>query len=184
MDNIIELIIFLFIVYSIFSSFFGKKKPQQKPQSEIPRNRPTEGVPKRTSSRQDSIETLEELFGFKLPKTDDEFPQYKQTSTKQTETTSWDPEQEFRTKVSQRETKVNQQVEKPLPNINYDKLDLLEARSKRKFVKPSIKTSEQKKEFLPNARAKDIRKKLENPATIREMILISEILNKPKALRR
>lgn len=99
MDNIIELIIFLFIVYSIFSSFFGKKKPQQKPQSEIPRNRPTEGVPKRTSSRQDSIETLEELFGFKLPKTDDEFPQYKQTSTKQTETTSWDPEQEFRTKV-------------------------------------------------------------------------------------
>jgi len=181
MDNIIEIIVFLFIIYSIFGSFFGKKKTQQKNNNRIPGNNPTEGVPKRTSSRQDNLETLEELFGFKLPRTEDPFPQQQSTKNSNSESNTWDPEKEFYTKLNVREKSTKKPVEKSIPNISFDKLNPIELRKKKQIVKPETRKKE--KSFYHN-RSSDIRKKVNNPESIKEFIIISEILNKPKALRR
>ena len=52
------------------------------------------------------------------------------------------------------------------------------------FQEPTLITNEVKKvTYKVNKRADDIRKKLSDPNKIRELILINEILNKPKALR-
>lgn len=179
MDNIIEIVVFFFIIYSILSSFLGKKK---KSPYKVPDNQ-TGDVKQKTSPNRESIETLEELFGFKFPKTEDEFPTA-QTKSKpeRIENISWDPEKDFQQKISKRESFSNRNIEKTVPDINYDKTPSYTSASKRKISKTDVKQTKAK--IVENKKVIEIRKKLAEQNSIKEAIILSEILNKPKALRR
>lgn len=184
MDNIFELIIFFFVIYSILSSLFGKKK--KKPQTEQ-RKKPVqyrskpEPQQRTQTSQQSNKDILEELFGFKIPQPESE-PQSSRSEkyNENLEYSSWDPEKEFEKKVKQRESIEYRNIEKDIPDINYDKVASLE---KKQIVK--TKSSVQAYEAIKstNKRAAGLRKKLNNPESFRDLFIVSEIINKPKALR-
>lgn len=166
MDNAFEYVIILFFIFSILQSILGKKKKEQKNAenssgAEVPR-------PQRRNTQ-----TLEDLFGINLPKTPDyesdikyEFPEKKPSVT-------WDPASEFRD--------IHGTLPKPIPDIDFDKPQSKSFVEQKRTEMAQINYEQIK---VTNKLADSIRSKLKNPQSIREIILISEILNKPRALRR
>jgi len=172
MDNIFQLLIFLFVIYTIINSLFGKKKPQR-PQNNSPRNETGEAETKTSPQPQYSSTTdiLQDLFGFKIPKSGDEYenlPQRNYPGNLEIDL----PEIE----------KVSDPEKRNIPDINYDKLISLETQQTKTLSdEPHIAYEVG---FSFNRRTMDIKQKIKNPASLRELYLISEIINKPKALRR
>ncbi|MDQ7816048.1 MAG: hypothetical protein RDU14_03420 [Melioribacteraceae bacterium] len=185
MDNIIEIIIFFFVIYSVLGSLFGKKKrqnkqPQQqkrKPAPTYSRRVPETSVPKKPSSQ----DILEELFGMKLPRTEENSGYSDKRQDDNLEYQSWDPQKDFEKKVAQKEKYGYRNIEKKIPDINYDKITALENAQKKINSAKSVLAYTEKKKI--DKRTSEIKKKLRDPRTIRDLYLISEILNKPKALR-
>jgi hypothetical protein len=183
MDNLFELIIFFFVIYSIISSLFGKKKKPQTQQRKKPvqyRSKP-EVDTKTSTAKPSNKDILEELFGFKIPQPETE-PQSTRNEKydENLEYSSWDPEKEFDKKVKQRESVEYRNIEKDVPDINYDKEVSLE---KKKLTRPKSVFQEYETIKKINKKAIGLRNKLRNPETFRDMFIISEIINKPKALR-
>lgn len=172
MDDIIRLIVFFFILYSIFGSFFGKKKKEQRTQKQFPQGGTGE-VKQKTSPQPQytAADILQDLFGVKLPKTDDEYD-FPQRTNQQTDLEDNLPEQLKHTETEGR----------IIPDINYDKLPSLEVQ--QNVTVPVEKEIVYEPAPLFNKRTIELKKKIKNPATLKELYLISEILNKPKALRR
>ncbi|MGK9368978.1 hypothetical protein ACSSWA_08745 [Melioribacter sp. Ez-97] len=84
--------------------------------------------------------------------------------TQNEDTISWDPEKEFddyKEPVKATQTKKETEFINPVKKVNGT------------YQKKTVRT-----------KADSIRKKMKNPQTIRELYIISEILNKPKAFRR
>jgi hypothetical protein len=184
MDNIIEIIVFFFVIYSILSSILGKKKPQQKknqqqykspvPQRKSPSAKP---VPSQTSSQ----DILEELFGIKVPKPEEETGYNKQIPNENLEYQSWDPEKDFEKKVKQKDKYEKGNIEKDLPDVNYDKFTTLETTKKKVKVADPIIFKDKREVYN---RSTEVKRKLKTQKTLRELFLISEILSKPRAFRR
>jgi hypothetical protein len=187
MDNLFEIIIFFFVIYSVLGSLFGKKKQQntqkqnqqhrRKPSPTYSRKVPETSVPKKPSSQ----DILEELFGMKLPKTEKDTGYSERSSNDNLEYMSWDPQKDFEKKVEQKEKYEYRNIEKKIPDINYDKIAALEVEQKRIKSAQSVYAYTAKKKI--DRRTSEIKNKLRDPRTIRDLYLISEILNKPKALR-
>ncbi|MGK9475970.1 hypothetical protein [Melioribacter sp. OK-6-Me] len=137
MDSLFEILIVLFLIYSLVSSIFAARKKEE--------NSSTGGE---SSS---SPDLFEDLFGTKMPK-----------KTQNENTFSWNPEEEF----------IN--IKKSESTIQKETI----AKS------PVKKLSKPYQEKTTKTKADSIRKKMKDPKTIRELILISEILNKPKAFRK
>jgi len=135
---------------------------------------------------------LEEMFGVKMPKTDDwstiERPnQYGEVNT-------WDPESEFK----ESEFKVSNKIEEQKKKIvDYDLAPSLETiyNAKSKYSNASrtdifksrgdsIASKVEHFSSAKNEKVMAIRSKLDNNMALKDMIIITEILNKPKALRR
>ncbi|MGD8780108.1 MAG: hypothetical protein PVH88_14230 [Ignavibacteria bacterium] len=181
MDNIFELLVILFLIFSAFSSILSKKKKQRKEMEK----KTSSPVP----SSKKSKDIFEELFGLKFPEENEET--IETVSYKTEEENTWDPESEFLggTKPSQPKTrqiekkssKIESQYKPSWQQVNYDKLTRSEIKEldKETTLKEFSKTK-----VSVNKKALEIKTKLNSPTTIREYILISEILNKPKALRR
>lgn len=187
MDNIIEIIVFFFVIYSILGSLFGKKKKQQKTSPsersapDIPRQTrrvPQTGIPQRPSSQ----DILEELFGLKIPKPEEADPYSRPENQENLEYQSWDPEKDFKKKVEEKEKYEYRNIEKEYADVNYDKISTLEKTKKRQ--KPVIKKQEPLTPVTLNKRTVEIRQKLRDPQSIRDLFIISEIINKPRALRK
>jgi hypothetical protein len=170
MDNLFQLLIFLFVIYTIFNSAFGKKK-SQKTARRIPQDDQAE-VPERTSaqSKDSSADILQELFGFKVPKTGGEYEQYNRKEY------GADLETDLQGAEGQ------SSVQAPLPEVDYDKLPSLE--SAQNTIQPEDYHTVYENRSSLNQRTLDILQKIRDPKTLRELIVVSEILNKPKALRR
>jgi hypothetical protein len=171
MDNIFQLLIFLFIIYTIFNAVFGKKKPQRTG-GNIPQRQPEE-VKSDTSPRtaSSSGDILEELFGFKIPKTGGEYETHspnRYPSNLETEL----PDLDSQPGVENRN----------IPDVDYDKLPSLELQ--QNVTSATEYHSAYEVTNTLNKRTKDVIAKIKNPTTLRELYLISEILNKPKALRK
>jgi len=185
MDNIIEIIVFFFVIYSILGSVFGKKKPQQKKNQQpykqpVPQKR-SGSLRTQTSRQQSSQDILEELFGFKIPKPEENTYYTQKQQSEDLEYQSWDPEKDFKKKVEQKEKIEYRNIEKQIPDINYDKIAALETAQKK--LKPAEPlTLPQKKEV--SLRTLELKKKLRDPKTLRDLFLISEILGKPRAMRK
>lgn len=184
MDDIIQLIVFFFVIYSIVASLFGKKKTQKgETQRRTQSPYQTKEREKVYSRKQPSgADVLEELFGFKIPKTEDE---YRRTDYDREginlEKVSWDPEKEFERKVSAREAYEKRNIKKRVPDIDYDKLASLESAGKRTAV-DYHKLYAWKSDA--NKKAEEIKRRLKNKSTVKEAFILSELLNKPKALRK
>ena len=171
MDNLFQLLIFLFIIYTIINAVMGKKKPQRT-DKEIPSERTGE-VESKTSPKPQysSNDILQDLFGIKIPKTEDEYETYPRNRYPS----------DLETDLPPIENEPN--VEKGnLPDIDYDKLPSLE--QQQNVTSSTDLHSAYETNNSLNQRSIELIKKIKNPKTLKELYLISEILNKPKALRR
>lgn len=184
MDNIIELLVFFFVIYSIIGSIFRKKKKQQRQQQKRPvqyRERSDNKIPI-PKQQQTSKDILEELFGFKTPQPETEPTSPRsQKYEENLEYKSWDPGKEFDKKVKEREGFEYRDIEKTVPDINYDKLSAFG--TAKKISKNSSITYEYKTSKFSSKKTLELKSKLRNPETFRDLFIISEIINKPKALR-
>ena len=160
MDNLIQIIIFLFIIYFLFGSVFGKKK-QQGTGGNVPDN--SEGEEQQKSSPSSSPEDLLEMFGFKIPKTGGEYEQPRTTI----------PTADRRTRFEQM-----QQPETTSEFIPPTPMD--SAKEDKEFAE---RTKVYDTPRTINERANSIKQKIKSPSSLRELILVSEILKKPKAHR-
>ena len=78
--------------------------------------------------------------------------------------------------------KVSDSEKRNIPDINYDKLISLETQQAKTLSdEPHIAYEVG---FSFNRRTNELKQKIKNPVTLRELYLISEIINKPKAIRR
>jgi len=159
MDDIIRIIFFAIIIISFFGSLF-KKKPQLKRQNS--QDQMGESAMRTPPSR--NYEILQDVVGRRLPKTGGEYPPLKTIPSNVDN--SWT-------------VPIDKIDEKP--EAVYDKPTPLEE------VMKSESYSEPQKLYVPitplSKRAIELKKKISSKATLRELYLISEILNKPKALR-
>ncbi len=183
MDNLIEIIITFFVIYSIINMIAGGKK--QKDKSKLPEADNHDLSSSRENYRQQKNErtiTLEDIFGLKIPETEYEKTESKSSENISLENLSWNPEKEFEEKIKQKESLEYRNIEKNLPDIDYDKTPSYEIAAVRRVVSQDVKVYEEKKVF--DNRLLNIKSKLNNPDTLRELFIISEILSKPKSLRK
>ena len=172
MDNLFQLLIFLFVIYTIINSVIGKKKPQG-PARKIPQESSGEDEIKTSpTSQYSSTEILQDLFGLKIPKTGNEYESYSQKKYPSNLETG---------NLGQTNQIEPEQIK--MPNVNYDKLPSLELQQKNIAASEEIHKAYEVG-FTFNSRTLNLKEKISNPKTLQELYLISEILNKPKALRK
>lgn len=186
MDNFFEVLIYLIIIISFLSSLFQKKekpKTTQKPEGTA-QQKPSDGfsefenVPlevESSSSGYDILSEIEKIFNEDLGA-----PKPKQ-----------EPEIRTTSRIEDRSLEAE--------SVNYDKFDLekrialeTQARFQKKEIKIDSKTELAAKmfeELLKKQGAKKrerhpIVQKIKNPQLIKDYIVVSEILNKPLALRK
>lgn len=176
MDDIIQIIVFFFIIYSILAPILGKKKPQ-KAQKQIPADYQGDVRKTGSSPRSSGTDILEDILGFKIPKTGDEYEGYSiENGYNQQEKYSKDYDTDLKTNYK------NLEQESKTVDQDYDKLSASAIKQKQLSQEKNRITYSQLK--TANKKANDIRKKLTNPSSFREIFLMAEILNKPKALRK
>lgn len=171
MDNLFQILIFLFVIYTILNSVFGKKKPQG-PRNNFPQGDSGE-VESDTSpqTRNKSGDILQDLFGVQLPKSGDEYDNYSQKK--------YDTDLETDLPNIEDQSEVEK---KSIPDINYDNLPAVELQQ-NKIVQDDLNKAYEVG-FGFTTRTIEIKQKIRNPKSLQELYLISEIINKPKSLRK
>lgn len=174
MDNIVEIIIFFFIIYSIVAPLLSKKKQQQqRAQRQSPRNYSGDEEKHSSSPRTSTTDILEDFLGFKIPKTDNEYshlPEEYPTGDRELKTMDYETDLQTNYRSLEKELK--------LPNINLEKLSV---QNKIESVEPVKEYELLTKNY---SKLSELKSKFKDPASVQDYILISEILNKPKSLRR
>jgi len=188
MDNLFEILIYVIIIISFLSSIFKKKKQQQQkppvrqPQQEDYYQTEQAEVSAPASQSKEEYDILKELEVFfkvgteptkqeipipqEQPKRMTQIEEHTRTDSWQTPTTSehladvWERKKE---EVSKRVARVDSSVEK-----------------KAAMFEESL----ERKESVYSSVALSVKSKMKNPSTLKEYIIFSEILGKPKALRR
>ncbi len=193
-----EYLIIIFFVVSALQSFFGKKKKQQQKEKQsqqrvsVPRQQRTE------QKKESTQQILEQMFGLKIP--EENKRQTKIPSDTTTEVldprgyhdTSWNPEEEFEDSIGIETVRYeNQEYQNRHSKTVYsepDRKTVMEVDSSRRImgkIPTQMKVEEVGKSLTETVQfVQRIRNNISNPDSIREYILVSEILNKPKALRR
>lgn len=186
MDNILEIIIILFFLLSGINSIFGdKKKRRQKMEEKIPQDT---SAKKEKKFPKDESELFETLFGIPKPttKTPDPFdePDLEQRTYSKNESTdyenTWNPEDEFEksSEIKPSDVTKKEKIFEEIAKIDYDKIipaksAKIEIVSLDKLTKPQV-----------NKKVSELRKILKSKKSVKDSIIIAEILNKPKALRK
>ncbi|WP_337864504.1 hypothetical protein [Ignavibacterium sp.] len=183
MDNFFEILIYLIIIISFLSSFFKKKEPQKKPGSSLPlpesktKDYSETSVESKPVESYDILKEIENIFkegmGVPVPK----------------------PQPENQKVPQEKEDEKYQQVFEK----NYDREDIrlvtaesraLKSREDAKKLDEKILREAEVFEELLNyhseitKRRHPIVDKLHNPQSLKEFVLISEILGKPVAYKR
>lgn len=196
-SSIFEYLIIIFFIVSALQSLFGKKKKQreQERRRQSQRSEQTSQPAPKTEQRSESPkDILEEMFGLKLP---EEEKQTKIPSDTETEVldptelneTSWNPAEEYEDSIGIETIRYEEKEEKPSYKYQEEMaaLERKAEKSKRMIdrLPAKIKVEEvggaTKEQKLLAAKIKNT---LRDPETLREYILVSELLNKPRALRR
>ena len=186
MDNIFEILIYLIIIISFLSSLFKKKKPQQKrPSSQHPKEEEYTGREVATAQTKpaedyDILRELEDFF-----KVGDDSDGGKETVSQQqtapmttsmeehVESDSWHAPTESEHVMDRWERKKSE-VKKIMAGVD----SAIEQKA------ALFEQSLGKKETDYSTLALAVKSKMKNPSTLKEYIIFSEILGKPKALRR
>ncbi|MBU1098870.1 MAG: hypothetical protein KKA84_00590 [Bacteroidetes bacterium] len=177
MDNIGEILIFaIFIIISIFNSIAKKKRKEAKSQEE---STVSESRPEAPRERARSI--LDDIFNDVPEKRD---PEYNYGGSGDTyHDHSWDPAEEFGLKTVKPApvTEIKGTIASTQNRYN-DIMKEMELKKLRKsepvlveYNKPKSNKSIRKNKFA---------RILHNPESLKEYILVSAILDKPKALRK
>ena len=116
MDNLFELLIFLFVIYSILSPILNKKK-RQNTEGKVPQRYPGDVKPK-TPPQPSPRDIFEEMLGFKIPKSEDEYrnPVPQASGSKNNEIPSIDYDTDLKIEYEDLETN------RKMPDIDFDKL--------------------------------------------------------------
>jgi hypothetical protein len=184
MDNVFEILIYLFIIISFISSFFKKKKQQQKPparQQPVDENYQTEVPTPQTQTKEDYdiLTELEDFFkvGGESARGSESVSQQQTETTptmeKHVKTDSWHAPTESEHVVDRWERKKSE-VKEILAGVD----SAIEQKA------ALFEKSLDKKESVYSTLALAVKSKMKNPSTLKEYIIFSEILGKPKALRR
>jgi len=194
-DNIFEILIYLFIIISFVSSFFRKKKKamikKEQMQAQIPDQqrieedvnvKPSPSVQKQ-EQEYDILKEFEDFFKVGQPQqTETKVHSDKEMyeGAKNREDYIPVPEKSFHTTTASEHTFIDPwDVKKK------------ELKKKKKKISPEIekRASAYEKALLRKDSAatgiiRDINERLRKPSTLKEYIVISEIIGKPKALKR
>jgi hypothetical protein len=207
MDDLFQYLIYGVIIFSFLSSFFKKKeppkqtpqKPAQKPDSISYQQRSVKAEPDIIAQKNDEYDILRELESlFKgevnLPQQqrpkqipNEEYADHKIedknleiiTDRRTLRNVDQNPSVEYKQSVEERNyIEPKGTVEQNKWTKKRSKIDPKVEASAREFEKVLAGPRKQR------AAITDFNRKLKNPSTVREYILFSEILGKPKALRR
>jgi hypothetical protein len=184
MDNLFEILIYVIIIISFLSSIFKKKQRQQRPPVQQPQSEEFDqaevSIPQTQSKEEyDILRELEDFFKVGDEPTAQKFPVPQQpaesvpTLEEHTKSESWktptssehiaDDWERKKEEVSKIVARVDSGVEK-----------------KAAMFEESL----ERKELVYSSIALSVKSKMKNPSTLKEYIIFSEILGKPKALRR
>jgi hypothetical protein len=205
MDDFIQVLIYLIIIISILSPLL-EKKGKKEPSRPIPQRRPEPGIPdtyetaKTDEDETDIFREISDLFKTEPPQK----PDRRKTTIEQrsesesTPTTSEHSSQEYKRTESEHVSYEREpsSIEHSPTNSEHN-LDLSwhEATDWTKRKKPKIDASIEKqagsfaklleeKRIGINKYNLKIRETLKNPQSLKEYIIISEILGRPKALKK
>ena len=187
MDNIFEILIYAFIIISFLSSIFKKRKKQQQQKPPVRQPQSDEysqtevAVPQEQRKEEyDVLKELEDFFKVGEESTRQQIPvpvppeQPKIPDMEEhVRTDSWHAKTESEHYVNEWERKKSE-VKKIISSVDSSiekKAALFEA-------------SLDKKDATFSSIALAVKSKMKNPSTLKEYIIFSEILGKPKALRR
>ncbi|MDZ7763530.1 MAG: hypothetical protein U5K00_03770 [Melioribacteraceae bacterium] len=202
-SNLFEYLIIIFFIVTALQSMFGKKKKQRKQQEQREQQRRQESYPQRSThsstqkerGQESPKDIFEEMFGFKLP--DEKEKQTKTPSDRETEVldpaknneTTWRPEEEYEDSIGIETVRYADTEDKKSYKYQ-EKMAALERKAEKS--KRMIDRLPAKMEVVevggPTVEQKRLAERIKNtvrdPETLREYILVSELLNKPRALRR
>lgn len=197
-DKVFEILIALYFVFALIGSYLKKKKKEEQKRKNL------QAVPVEASdeiveveSREDirarrdreTREMLNKILGVQIPQQDNE--DLAETvkdeyipDEQQEELPTWHPEEEFEEVEEDVSTKhdnslddmLARQYELPQAESEFQAPSML---NENDFVDKTIKANDE-----ANPLNKKLLKMLRNPETLKEAILLTEIINKPKALRR
>lgn len=202
MDDLFQYLIYGILIFSFLSSFFKKKEPPK--QNPLPKTKQADSIslskPQReveeiaVAQKQDEYDILHELEKmFKGNLNIPEQPKPKQTDNFDIYRSSEIKDMDLDLIVDER---MQQSVEDKNPigaRKTYDRnMQYKNTPASKKTYKVDANIEASAKEFervLESTRKRkatisEFNRKLKNPASVREYILFSEILGKPKALRR
>jgi hypothetical protein len=189
MDNIFEIVVGLVIIYSLLGPLFKKKKGKELPSPSKPdyEEMPEAELPQTTSAKKkdyddfDILREVEELFKEHLPQ---EIPAPKPKPRIEVKP-KIEPKRDVPVDVW-REHKRNESElkyqEKVKPKTVFKQK--VEPIKNKRVQHSDFSIGETSVEDLSNLRAKEILVSIRDPRKLSDYILVSEILGKPKALRR
>lgn len=195
MDNLFEYLIILFFIFSILQSFLGKKKKQQQQRQQQSQTTSSTTSTSKEKKQESTSDILEQLFGLKI------LEESKSTSRSSSDRnaevldpvgyheTTWNPEEDYEDSIGIETVRYSKKRSEAKQTEFIDPVKSLEKKisdAKKSMAKlpDSIEVEELSESEYSSSFVKNIRKKIANPESIREYILVSEILNKPKAHRR
>ncbi|MBK9097746.1 MAG: hypothetical protein IPM14_06365 [bacterium] len=190
MDNFFEILIYLIIIISFLSSIFKKKKqqPQKKPPVQQPQRddyyqaeQPEVSIPQTQQKEEyDILKELEDFFKVgdeqtevKVPRPQETYSENIPTADEHVSTETWKEDSISENIRSEWERK-KEEVSRKLAKVD----SVIEKQAEM------FETSLERKELVFSNLAITVRSKFSHPDTLKEYILFSEILGKPKALRR
>jgi hypothetical protein len=188
MDNLFEILIYVIIIISFLSSIFKKKQqPQKKPPVQQPRQedyyqveQSEASVPQSQSKEEyDILRELEDFFKVGNEQTERRVPAPQQQTEslpsveEHTKSEDWKSPTESEHYVDQWERKKTE-VKKIISSVDSS------IEKKAAMFEESL----ERKESVYSCFALAVKSKIKNPSTLKEYIIFSEILGKPKALRR
>jgi hypothetical protein len=200
MDNLFEILIYAIIIISFLSSLFRKKKQPRKPQGTSQQN-PYASAPAEVEAETEIAADSSEKYDYDLMK---EFERFFKVEGEKTEI----PKENYRvvepvTQTQDRSTPIEiQQRQKDLESSRHVKTESeqrytniwerkkKEVEKKTSRIDSAIEMQAAKFEKLLSSKgssasqiSRKIRQRLSDPSTLKEYIIISELIGKPKSLR-
>ncbi len=198
MDDYFQYLFFLFIIISLLSSFFKKKnKPENKPERPLP---DPPAKPQRSSQQEDYdiMKEIEKMFKPQSPQPEKQqartsIEEKKYKPSEHTEDPEWHEEtqSEHTSTLSEHTATLSEHTttlsEHRLENWD-DKRKKAEVKYRKTLNGKIVREAEMfEKNLAKKSQVVDVRKnlikKLKQPSTLKEYVIISEILGKPKAFQ-
>ncbi len=189
MDNsFFEILVAIYLIFTFVAGILKKKKRNEARNStenvtEISVDNPETSKPQNDATR----DIINQLLGFGTNRQQEEYPNYDEHSEdddfilrqNNEETPTWNPESEFN------DTEFEQDSMSPVDNLASE---YIPEDKKSEFQTPENNdyhlSENESNYFIPVISTSTLIKKLKNRASLKEAILLSEIIGKPKALRK